>query len=194
MVNLLDLCAVAVPAGERPDGLPFGVQLLAPAFADEALLDLAARWEAAEPPKAQTAAGSPSPGRLSLAVVGAHLSGLALNGQLTSRGARLLRRARTDASYRMFEVPPGAGLPARPALVPAADGAPLEAEVWELSPAALGELLTLVAPPLALGTVRMEDGSEMTGFVHAGTTQDPARVLGEDLTSYGGWRAWVNRA
>ena len=42
-VNLLDPCAVALPAGECDNGLPFGVQLIAPAFHDELVLDLAAR-------------------------------------------------------------------------------------------------------------------------------------------------------
>src|SRR5207244_3668928 len=38
-VNLLDLAAIALPAGFRNEGLPFGVSLMAPAFADRALLD-----------------------------------------------------------------------------------------------------------------------------------------------------------
>ncbi|MBR7834408.1 allophanate hydrolase, partial [Actinospica durhamensis] len=100
-VNLLDLCAIAVPAGERPDGLPFGVQFIGPAFADDRLLDLAAVWTGeAEPEDAP-----PRPGWTRLAVVGAHLSGLPLNHQLRELGARLISRTRTAAGYRLHHLP-----------------------------------------------------------------------------------------
>lgn len=116
-VNLLDLCAVAVPAGRRPDGLPFGVQLVAPAWADSPLLELAARWcgEASELPE-------PAPGRALLAVVGAHLSGLPLNPQLLALGGVLHRRTRTAGGYRLYALP-GPGVP-RPGLVRSAHGGP----------------------------------------------------------------------
>jgi allophanate hydrolase len=45
-VNLLDLTAIAVPAGFRKNRLPFGISLIAPAFAERALLDLTARLHA----------------------------------------------------------------------------------------------------------------------------------------------------
>lgn len=180
MVNLLDLCAVAVPAGQRADGLPFGVQLLAPAFADEPLLDLAARWSG----EASAPADVPS-GRVGLVVVGAHLSGEPLNSQLAGRGGRLLRRVRTAPSYRMHLLP---GSPDRPALVPAApgEGRAFEAEVWELAPAAVGELVPTVAKPLGLGAVALEDGTTLPGFVFAGRAHD----LAGDLSAYSGWRAF----
>jgi allophanate hydrolase len=151
-VNLLDLCAVALPAGRRDDGLPYGVQLIAPAFADEPLLDLASRW-CREP------VHLPSPGS-TVVVVGAHLSGLPLNEQLVSRGGRLLRRDRTAASYRMLRVP--TGVP-RPALVPGSSS--FEVEVWELPAQGLGELVALVGPPLRLGQVALADGSSAVGFL-----------------------------
>ena len=152
-VNLLDLCAVAVPAGRRDDALPYGVQLIAPAFADEPLLDLASLW-CGEP------IGDAASGASTVVVAGAHMSGLPLNAQLVSRGGRLLKRTRTAPAYRMLAVP--TGVP-RPALV-AGDKA-YEVEVWELPAQGLGELLALVGPPLRLGQVALADGTSAVGFV-----------------------------
>jgi len=178
-VNLLDLCAVAVPAGRRPDGLPFGVQLIAPAFADGPLLNLAARW-CGEPDQA----ASTPPGRTRLVVCGAHLSGLPLCADLLRLGGSLYQRARTAPGYRMVRLP-GPGLP-RPGLVPAAGGPPsgLPVEVWELPQQAVGALLETVPEPLALGRLRLSDGSELPGFLC--TAPD-----GEDISHFGGWRAYL---
>ncbi|MEN3307468.1 MAG: allophanate hydrolase [Micromonosporaceae bacterium] len=181
-VNLLDLCAVAVPAGTREDGLPFGVQLIAPAFADAPLLDLAARWcgEPAPPP--------PVPAGFSLlAVCGAHLSGLPLNPQLVGLGGRLHSRARTAAGYRLYRLP-GTGVP-RPALVRTGDG-PAEGvpvEVWQLPDQAVGALLGTVPPPLGFGPVALSDGSTVAGFrADALAVRD-----GTDITGSGGWRHYL---
>jgi allophanate hydrolase len=177
MVNLLDLCAVALPSGHREDGLPFGVQFLAPAFADSPLLDLAARWTGEPTPVA-----SPSNGSVPLVVAGAHLSGEPLNGQLTSRGGRLLRRTRTAPSYRMFRLP---GTPERPALARVeSGGASFDVEVWKLPAQAVGELLPLVREPLGLGQIRLVDGTSLPGFVYAGSGSD----LTDDLSQLKSWR------
>ena len=181
MVNLLDLCAVAVPAGLRADGLPFGVQLLAPAFADLPLLDLAARWvgePVGEPVEVPAHRGL-------LAVAGAHLTGEPLNQQLVALGGRLHARARTAGGYRMYRVP---GPLPRPGLVRGAGGPVegLEVEVWDLPAAGLGELLPTVAAPLALGPVELDDGSAVPGFL-----TDPGGVHAtRDITASGGWRAY----
>jgi allophanate hydrolase len=116
-------------------------------------------------------------------VVGAHLSGEPLNHQLVERGGRLLRRTRTGPTYRLHRL---AGSPERPTLVPSAEpgGRGFEAEVWELPPAGLGELVGLVPAPLALGQVELADGSRLPGFVYAGSGVD----LGEDLSGLAGWR------
>jgi allophanate hydrolase len=171
-VNLLDLAAIAVPAGRRDDGLPYGVQLIGPAFSDPPLLDLASRW-----------CGEPTPPVVAgptVVVVGAHLSGLPMNGALVSRGGRLLRRTRTAAGYRMLRVPDG---PPRPALVDG-DGPGFAVEVWELPAQGIGELAAEVAPPLRLGQVRLADGTTSLGFVG-----DPGLLVGaEDLSHLDGWR------
>jgi allophanate hydrolase len=181
MVNLLDLCAIAVPAGTRPDGLPFGVQFIAPAFADRPLLDLGSRWTG-EP----VAEPDPTPGHTRLAVVGAHLSGQPANPQLLALGGKLHARARTAGGYRLYRVP---GPFPRPGLIPGdgpADG--IELEVWELPNQGLGALLPTIAVPLGLGPVRLDDGRIVTGFVADSTGVDTAT---SDITAHGGWRAYL---
>jgi allophanate hydrolase len=173
-VNLFDQCAVAVPAGARDDGLPYGVQLIAPAFADQPLLDLAARW-CGEP------VAVPDPG-VTVVVAGAHQSGLALNGLLVARGGRLLRRARTAGGYRLLRVP--GGVP-RPALV-AGDGPErgFAVQVWQLPAHGLGELAAELGAPLRLGPVRLSDGSVSVGYLG-----DAASLAGaEDISGVDGWR------
>lgn len=179
-VNLLDLCAIAVPFGRRSDGLPYGVQLLAPAFADEPLLDLAALWcgePATAPPRRE--------GTVLLAVVGAHLSGLPLNPQLVTLGGRLHRRAATAGGYRLFALP-GGGIP-KPGLLRTGDGPAkgVAVEVWELPTQGVGQLLDAVRSPLGLGRVHLADGEEVAGFL-----VEPSGVEGaRDISAAGGWRA-----
>jgi allophanate hydrolase len=181
-VNLMDLAAVALPGPMRADGLPFGVTLLAPAFADRRLLELAAAWSGED-------ARISNPGTVQLVVVGAHMSGLPLNHQLTELGARLVRAELTAPVYRLYAL---AGEdPRRPGLVRVADGGQsIEVEVWELAPAALGELLGMVPSPLGIGRVRLRDGEELAGFICEGLAADDA----EDVTGHGGWRAYLAAA
>jgi allophanate hydrolase len=182
MTNLLDLCAIALPAGMRSDGLPFGVQLLAPAFADSALLQLAARWAGED---ASTPWRLPS-ARSLVAVAGAHLSGQPANRELLALGGRLHARARTAGGYRMFAVP---GPFPRPGLVrsgdPGLDG--VEVEVWDLPATSLGPLAASIAEPLSLGLLDLDDGTTVTGFVADAAVADAAN----EITAFGGWRAYL---
>jgi len=179
--NLLDLCAVAVPAGEA-DGGNFGVTVLAPAFADRAAADIARLLVGGEPHT------PPPPGAIELFVVGAHLTGQPLNHQLTERGARFLGAAETAPRYRLFALdtePPKPGL-----LRVADDGAAIPGERWLLPPAALGTFLAAVPSPLALGTVALADGSEVVGFLCEPFALEGAR----DITASGGWRNYLKQS
>jgi allophanate hydrolase len=187
-VNLMDLAALALPAAARRDGLPFGVSLLAPAFSDALLLELGAAW---------TNEDEPAPGArpfvtgdaVVLAVAGAHMRGLPLNSELTQRGARFLRSDRTSACYRLLSLP-GDGV-RRPGLIrTAAPGRSIEIELWELTPSALGSLMVGIPGPLAIGRVQLADGAEVAGFVCEGH----AAAEAEDITAYGGWRAYLAAA
>jgi allophanate hydrolase len=175
--NLLDLCAIAVPCPTRPDGPPFGVSLLAPAGADPRLVELAAAW-----------CGEPAPGavgRVEVVVVGAHLSGQPLNGQLVELGGRLRRATRTAPRYRLYAL--AASGPAKPGMVRVPDGgAAIEVETWELDAAGLGALVASIDAPLGIGTVELADGTTAKGFLCEAHAIADAR----DITAYGGWRAY----
>ena len=187
-VNLLDMSAVAVPAGFRDNGTGFGVTLIGPAFADAALLDLARRYvEIAPMPDAPPLDLEGRPQTVKLAVVGAHLAGMPLHWQLTSREARLVARTRTAPTYRLYAM--ADSVPPKPALIHAGgdDGGQIEVEVYELSVAAFGSFVAEVPPPLAIGTVTLEDGVQVKGFV----AEPRAIERADDITALGGWRAYI---
>jgi allophanate hydrolase len=178
-VNLLDMCAVSVPSGEA-DGGPFGVTVVAPAFHDQVALDVAALIVGSiERNGAYPTVGLP------LAVFGAHMSGLALNHQLVSLGARFVDEMVTAPRYRMFALD---GPIDRPGLVDAgtlaAEGSAFRGELWLLAPAALGAFLAGVTPPLMLGPVELSDGSLVTGF-------GCALPSGRDISEHTGWRDFL---
>lgn len=169
-LNLLDLCGLAVPAGFRADGLPFGVTYIARAFDDRTLLALAGAPDVAD-------------GTLDIAVCGAHMSGLPLNAQLTALGAEFVRAASTAPAYRMFALDDK-----RPGLVRVAEGgSTLELEIWRLPEAAAGSFLAGIPSPLGLGRVQLDDGSDVCGFLcePVATAQKP------DISAHGGWRGWI---
>ena len=187
-VNLLDMSAVAVPAGFRGNATGFGVSLIGPAWTDRALLDLARRYETVAPlPAAPDLCRVLKPKTIELAVVGAHLAGMPLHWQLTSRAARLSRSSRTAPTYRLYAMK--GTTPPKPALVHSASGGgAIELEVYELEVAAFGSFVAEVPAPLAIGTVVLEDGSTVHGFV-----AEPRAMEGaEDITAMGGWRAYMS--
>jgi allophanate hydrolase len=197
--NLLDLSAVAVPAGFRASGLPFGVSLLAPAFHELGLAKLADDLHRQSHGSIGVSGTAPSEtsrivarprlatGDVLLAVVGAHLSGQPLNHELVSRGARLIRSCRTARDYRLYAL---AGTkPPKPGLVrePGFGGPGIEVEVWSIELEAFGSFVAGVPAPLAIGSLELEDGVEVRGFVC-----EPRAVQGaREITELGGWRRYV---
>lgn len=175
-VNLLDMAAITVPAGFREDGIPFGITLIGPAFSDRALATLGARFtgEKEIPGGNQT---------VMLAVVGAHLSGMPLNHQLTERGARLIRAARTAPAYRLFALEGKPGMVRMPG-----SGARIEVEVWEMPASRFGSFVALVPPPLGIGTIELENGELAMSFLceHYAVADRP------DITPHGGWRRYLS--
>ena len=196
-VNLADLCALALPAGFRTDGLPFGITLIAPAWQHHALLAWGSRWQR-QHPWTQGVSGVPAPlsrfdetthsGHV-LAVVGAHLRGQPLNHQLVSRAAVFLETTRSAPDYRLYALanttPAKPGLSHCPGSNASAEG--IELELWQLDSTALGELLMEVPPPLGLGTVQLKDGRQVKGFICEGYALHDAK----DITAHGGWRAYL---
>ena len=196
-VNLLDLCAVAVPGAPRSDGLPFGVTVIGPAAADPLVADVAARLHAAiggtlgatkrpvpaDPwPEEQPGLG----GEARVAVVGAHLRGLPLHYELTALSARLERVTRTASCYRLYAL--AGTTPPKPGLVREdGRGESIEVEVYAVGAAALGHFLAGVAAPLAIGPVELDDGSTVPGFLAGAGALDSAI----DITHHGGWRTYT---
>jgi allophanate hydrolase len=131
----------------------------------------------------------PAAGEIAIAVVGAHLSGMPLNGELRTAGARLLGQAATTAHYRLYAL--AGSKPPKPGLLRVKNGAgmPIEVEVWILPEAAFGRLVAAVPPPLSIGTLELGDGRLVKGFLVEAEAVAGAR----DISSFGGWRAFVAR-
>jgi allophanate hydrolase len=197
-VNLLDLSALAVPTGFLSTGLPCGVTMVAPCGKDFALLTLAAKLHAVAVSTVGATEHAPHKlsatpdgklfvtGQIQVAVCGAHLSGLPLNGQLTSRGARMLKKVESAPDYKLYALP--GGPPFRPGMVRVATGgAKIAMEIWEMPASQFGTFVAGIPSPLGIGTVKLEDGSSVQGFVCEAFATEGA----EDITHHGGWRAFI---
>lgn len=198
-VNLLDLSALAVPAGFQTNGLPAGITLIAPVWGEPLLLSVGTAFEtqlagtlgatkiqlsslAPLPPLPQKEVAS---NLIKIAVVGAHLSGQPLNYQLTSLGGTLVRATKTKPYYRLYaltqETPP------KPGLLRHEVGVAIEVEVWELPVPGFGQFVAQIPPPLGIGTVVLEDGEEVKGFL----CETYALLQAPDISELGGWRAYL---
>jgi allophanate hydrolase len=195
-VNLLDLCALAVPAAMHANGTPSGVTLLAPGGQDAFLASIGRVFHAAtslplgalaapQPPLVQSfpAAGSET----MIAVAGAHLSGMPLNGELRSLGAHLVAATTTAGDYRLYLL--DGTKPPKPGLLRVAPGAgtAIEIEVWALPLEAFGRFVAAVLPPLSIGTIRLSDGGTVQGFL----VEAEAVAAARDISEFGGWRSYI---
>ncbi len=195
-VNLLDMCGMTVPVTARADGLPGSVTVLAPACRDAQIASVAAAlqrrcggalgatgWSLPAPAAPRIEAG---PDEIALAAVGAHMSGLPLNRELTDLGARFLYAAKTAPVYRLYSLP--GGPPFRPGLVRGETGSAIALEVWALPASRFGDFIRGIPRPLGIGTLTLESGADVKGFLC-----EPIGTLGaEDVTAFGGWRAYLN--
>lgn len=193
--NLADLCALALPAGFRADGLPAGITLIAPAWYDRALAGFGLRWQQQQQlspgatglPAPVTAASLPaSADHVRIAVVGAHLTGMPLNYQLTTRQAVLVEETTTAAHYRLYALSGGAIK--KPGLVRDDSGAAIIVELWDIPLARYGEFVAEIPAPLGIGTLTLADGRSVQGFV----CEPYALSNALDITETGGWRRWLS--
>jgi allophanate hydrolase len=191
-VNILDLAAIALPAGFTPNGLPFGVSLVGAAFSEHSLSAYAdalhvalGAGSGADRIVPSTRTDAPKPEEVTLVVAGAHLSGMALNHELTALGAQLVTAAKTTPDYRLFAL---ATTPPKPGLVRAPDfaGEGIDVEVWSLTPEAFGKFVRALPAPMGIGKVTLADGSVHPGFLCEACALENAG----DITAYGGWRAY----
>jgi allophanate hydrolase len=178
-MNLLDLCAVAVPAGSTHSGLPFGVTFSAPAFHDRYLLDRAEEWITGQRPLTVEC------DRIRFTVCGAHMDGLPLNEQITSRGGRFMDKTRSAPHYRFVALP---GEMPKPGIIrQESGGAQIELEIWDMPAEQFGTFVQGIPPPLAMGSVELEDGSTVHGFV----CEAYAATEAEDITSFPSWHDYL---
>lgn len=196
-VNLLDYAAISVPSAIRPDGLPFGITLVGACGSDWQLADLGQRYHHATG-LSQGATGEPLPApgaipglkardSVKVAVVGAHLSGMPLNGQLTERGATLVGAAETAPDYRFFALP--GTVPPKPGLLRVAPGtgARIALEIWDMPLEHYGSFVSLIPAPLGIGTLGLADGSSVQGFLCEALATQGA----QDISHLRGWRAYI---
>lgn len=192
--NLADLSALALPGPFRQDGLPAGITLIAPAWHDRALATFGQRWQASQAmllgatQKTRTAPLAPlppSPLHVRVAVVGAHLTGMPLNHQLTTRSAVLVEETRTADCYRLYALANTS--PSKPGLARAADGASIVVELWDIPLARFGEFVAEIPAPLGIGTLTLADGRQVKGFI----CEPAALAEATDITDFGGWRNWL---
>jgi len=200
--NLADLCALAVPSSMRADGLPAGITLIAPAWHDHTIAAIGALWQRAralpmgatgKPIPAPTREDTPNvaaappiaPDHIRVAVVGAHLTGMPLNHQLTSRDAVRVQATETAGDYRLYAL--ANTTPPKPGLVRANSGQPIAVELWDIPSAAFGSFVAEIPAPLGIGTLTLRDGREVKGFIC-----EPRGLIGaRDITVFGGWRAYL---
>jgi allophanate hydrolase len=197
-VNLLDLCALAAPGPFRPDGRAAGLTFIAPAGQDGRLAAFGRAFHAASglalgatsaalPASEAPLASSAADGLIEIVVVGAHLSGMPLNHELTGNGGVFRRAVATTRDYRFHAL--AGGPPKRPGLlrIGEGEGAAIQTEVWALPPEGFGRFVAGIPAPLGIGTVKLADGTAPKGFL-----VEPEGLKGaEDISHHGGWRAYV---
>lgn len=196
-VNLLDMAAISIPFGWSDNGLPVGVTLIGPQFSDGMLAKMGDRLHRSDPdarlgagstPLAHASAVVPVSSEMEsirLAVVGAHLVGQPLNGQLTERGASLVATTRTATGYSLYALPNSS--PAKPGL--SRDGGPggIEIELWDVPAREFGSFVAAIPSPLGIGSVETEDGAVVKGFI----CEHYALADAENITAFGGWRGYL---
>ncbi|MBE9640207.1 allophanate hydrolase [Salipiger mangrovisoli] len=193
-VNLLDMSGIAVPCGLRADGRPASVTFLGRAGADASLAAAATLIEQgtlgatgwARPPR-PLPSGESRAGELPVFVCGAHMSGMALNGELVSLGGRFLKACLTTPSYKLYDL--AGGPPKRPGLSrQEIGGRAIAGELWALPVASVGAFLEGIPAPLGLGKVQLQDGSVEVGFICEGIGVEGA----EDVSEHGDWRSYLD--
>lgn len=196
-VNLLDMAGIAVPVATRSDGRPGSVTLLGVAGADGLLAGIARTLHEGAGVKLgatgwplvseRPAIAGLGPDEMAVALVGAHMTGLPLNHEVTGRGGRFLFAGRTAPQYRFYAL--AGGPPKRPGLVRTEDGASIALEVWAMPLSRFGEFMQGIPSPLGIGSVQLEGGATVKGFIC-----ETAGIAGaEDITRFGGWRAYLEQ-
>lgn len=119
-----------------------------------------------------------------LAVAAAHRSGQSLHRELAALGAERAGPVLTAPIYRLLALdgrngPPGGLVRARHG------GARVEVELHRVPSCALGALLAVLVAPQVLGTVALDDGRTVSGFLLVDGT------VGRDVTQHVSWPRYL---
>ena len=195
-VNLMRLAAIAVPADFTASGMPFGVTLVGQGGSDFALLDFASQWQQLtqlpvgnlnmKPPEQYLMVPNGKSSSVRLAVVGAHLKGMPLHSQLVERNARFIKSCKTARHYQLFAL--ANTTPPKPGLVRIKEGGDqIELELYDLPQESIGSFFNLIPAPLGLGTIELDDGTWVKGFIC-----EPVGMIGaSNISQYGGWKNYL---
>lgn len=197
-MNLLDYAALAIPAGFTESHFPFGVTLFSWTNSDNSLIKIAKELLS---PKEFSMGNThyswtnedacypePSFEHLKVAVCGAHLSGMALNHQLTEKGAVLLQKTKTSNNYRFYVL--AGGPPYRPGLIrDEENGSQIDVEVWAIPIAKFGAFMASIPAPLGIGTIELESNDWVKGFI----CEPYAIKTAEEITELGNWREFIKK-
>lgn len=118
-----------------------------------------------------------------LAVNGTLMRGLELNPNLLEVGAEFVRETKTAPIYRLWSI-----ADRHPAMLRSTNGGgAVECEIWAVPPSGLASILIKEPAGLSIGKIQLFDGEEVLGVL-----AEPYLCQGHlEITSYGGWRAYM---
>ena len=124
---------------------------------------------------------------MEIAVVGLHLSGQPLNHQLTTLDSRLKRSCKTSAEYKMYVLKDAKG--EKPGLIrlKTDGGVMFKLEIWEIPLQNVGKFISMIPQPLGIGTLNLEDGTQVKGFICEPCVMDDS----EDISQFSGWVEYI---
>lgn len=177
--NLLDLCAVAIPAGEAAVNTPFGITLFSLSENEGLILGTAHRFQN---DLVRELFPSKNNNTTLIAVCGLHMRGFPLEKQMHECGARFVREGRTAPKYQFVKLPTK---PAKPGLIKQqTGGSSIDLEIWEIPLSTFGSFVASIPKPLGIGQIELHDGLEVPGFI----CESYAGADAQDISSLGSWR------
>jgi urea carboxylase / allophanate hydrolase len=201
-VNFLDWPAIAIPAGFRDDGLPFGNTLISTTWEEpklfalsRQLLSVSERRLGATSLSHQESlrnvdSTSVSSENIQIAVVEAHLRGFPLNSDLVTRDATFVQSTQTASKYQLHALASISSPVKKPGLRRVngeGSGHAIEVEVWSLPKTQLASFVQTIVTPLGIGSIELQDGSWVHGFIC-----EPYGIeTAVDVSKHGGWRGYI---
>ena len=119
-------------------------------------------------------------------VCGAHMSDLPLNWQLTDLDATFVKQTKTKEGYRLFVLENKD--PIRPGMIyDSTSKYQIDVEVWSMPVENFGKFMKQIASPLGIGSVYLEDGSSVYGFLCESDYVKGAK----EISKLSSWRKFI---